>query len=202
MNHIYDPKEMERMAVARESFSGRLLTDSQFDEAIAITGIIEREINKSGAFKEKLQDYSFAYARTEKFDQMKAETIVRDLFKARTGMTMNQMREKLKSNEEALSQQQKQTAFGYARDVEAMVRDGHKMSFYRASAHQAQQMAVNLNITELSAKRLISEAFSVQNGRDFYEWGKDLDTQYYRPQIEAEKQRSQQPRQQSLSLSR
>ncbi|SDU42410.1 hypothetical protein [Stappia sp. ES.058] len=202
MNLTYDPKEMERVAAARESFSGRLLTNSQFDEGMTITGIIEQEIKKSGVFKEKLQDFSFAYARTEKFDQMKAETIVRDLFKARTGMTMNQMRERLKANEEALTPEQKSGAVIYARAVEPMVRDGNKISFHRAAAHQAQDMAANLDITELGAKRLMSEAFKLQQGRDFYEWGKDLDTQYYRPQIEAEEQRAQQPRQQSLSLSR
>jgi hypothetical protein len=63
----------ERLAAARESFSGRLLSDAQFKEAIAITGIIEREIHCSGTFKEKLSDYSYAFARTERFDAAKAE---------------------------------------------------------------------------------------------------------------------------------
>ena len=95
MNYFYNPKEQERMLEARESFSGRLLTDAQFDEAMALTGIIEREIKKNGAFKEKLGDYAHAFSRTEHFVSAKAETVVRDLFKARTGMTMNQMREEL-----------------------------------------------------------------------------------------------------------
>ena len=60
MNYFLEPKEQERLLVARESFSGRLLTDAQFDEAMAITGIIEREIQKIGAFKEKLGDYAYA----------------------------------------------------------------------------------------------------------------------------------------------
>ena len=51
MNYFYNPKEQERMLEARESFSGRLLTDAQFDEAMALTGIIEREIRKNGAFR-------------------------------------------------------------------------------------------------------------------------------------------------------
>ena len=33
MNNFYTPKENERVATARESFSGRLLTDRQFDDA-------------------------------------------------------------------------------------------------------------------------------------------------------------------------
>ena len=85
MNRPTTPNARPGLDVARESFSGRLLTNAQFEEAMAITGIIRREIQNSGSFKEKLGDYAHAFARTEKFDVMKAETIIRDLFKARTG---------------------------------------------------------------------------------------------------------------------
>jgi hypothetical protein len=202
MTTIYPPHEVKQIAQARESFSGRLLTDSQFDEGIAITGIIEREIRKSGTFKEKLHDFSFAYARTERFDPVKAETILRDLFKERTGMTMNQMRESLKANEDALAPEQKIEAVRYARAIEPMIRDGNKISFRRAYAHQAGEMASAFNITEAGAKRHMSESFQAQHGKDLIEWGKELDSQYYRPQIEAEKQKQDRPRQQSLTLSR
>lgn len=84
MNYLYHPKENERVAEARDSFSGRPLTNSQFDEGILIGVIVEREILRNGAFKEKLTDYSHAFARTEQFDTARAETIIRDLFKART----------------------------------------------------------------------------------------------------------------------
>ena len=40
MNEPYDSGEVQRAAQARESFSGRLLTDTQFEDAMAITGII------------------------------------------------------------------------------------------------------------------------------------------------------------------
>jgi len=53
----------DRRISARENFSGRLLTEPQFDEAMAITGIIEREIQRTGTFKEKLGDYAHAFAR-------------------------------------------------------------------------------------------------------------------------------------------
>ena len=202
MNLTYDPQEKKRVELARESFSGRLLTDKQFDEGMMITNIIEQEILKSGLFKEKLQDFSFAYARTEKFDQMKAETIIRDLFKARTGQTMNQMRENLKASENALTPQQKMEAAVYVQAIEPMVRDGNKISFRRALAHQASKMASAFNITENGATRQMSECTKVSFDKDLFEWGKEPDTQYYRPQIEAEKQRNQRPRQQSLSLSR
>jgi hypothetical protein len=202
MTTTYPPLEVQQIAQARESFSGRLLTDNQFDEGIAITGIIEREIQKSGTFKEKLHDFSFAYARTERFDQMKAETIIRDLFKERVGQTMNQMREKLKANEDALTPQQKLEAVRYARAIEPMIRDGDKISFRRAYAHQAGEMASSLNITESGAKRHMSESFQAQHGKDLIEWGKELDNQYYRPQIDAQKRGQDRPRQQTLSLTR
>jgi len=154
------PDEHDRTAAARESFSGRLLTDSQFEDAIAITGILEREILKSGSFKEKLADYAFAFARTENFDAGKSETILRDLFKARTGQSMNQLRETLAEREEKLPPQSKTLAVDYARAVGPMVRDGDKISFNRAYAHQAQRFAGEIGITDTGAKRLMREEFA------------------------------------------
>ncbi len=191
MNYIYDPKEQQRVVDARESFSGRLLSNPQFDEAMAITGIIEREILKSGAFKEKLGDYAYAFARTENFDALKAETIIRDLFKARTGKTMNEMREALVEREEKLTDHQKRAAFDFAKGVGEMIENGNKISFNRAFTHQAQALATELGITDVGAKRLMKDAFSAASGKDLYEHGKALEEQFYRPQIEAEKQKAE-----------
>lgn len=190
MKYQYEPREAQRLAEARESFSGRLLTDAQFDESIAITGIIEREIKKSGSFKEKLGDYAYAFSRTENFDAGKAETVLRDLFKARTGQSMNQMREDLAAREDKLIDREKSTAFENALAVGAMIETGEKMSFNRAFAHQGQMLAEDLGITDAGAKRLMKEEFKAAQGVDLYDWGKELEEKFYRPQIEAEKERS------------
>lgn len=190
----YDPKEVNAVAIARESFSGRYLTDSQFDEAMAITGIIEREITKSGAFKEKLGDYAYAMARTEKLDAMKAENTIRDLFKSRVGQSMNQMREGLMAREEKLTGQEKAAAYDHAMGMARMIRDGIKMPFHRAYAHQAQGLAQDLGITDAGAKSLMQEAFRTKENRELYDWGKELEDRYYRPQIEAEKKEREQGR--------
>lgn len=187
MNHYYDPKENERVAHARDSFSGRLLTNAQFDEAIAITGIIEREITRSGTFKEKLGDYAHAFARTENFDALKAETILRDLFKARVGRSMNQMREDLVQREEKLPANARTLALEHAREVGSMIRDGILISFNRAFSHQAQAMASGLGITDAGAKRLMKDEFKAAENREFYEWGKEMEEQFYKPQVEAER---------------
>lgn len=187
MNYFYTPKEQDRILEARESFSGRLLTDAQFDEAMAVTGIIEREIQKNGAFKEKLGDYAYAFARTENFDALKAETILRDLFKARTGQSMNDMRKDFVDREEKLPKQEKTLALDYARAVGTMIKDGDKINFNRAFSHQAQQLAGELKITDAGAKRLMKEEFAAVEDRDLYDWGKELEGQFYKPQIEAEK---------------
>lgn len=202
MNQPTKTTETERITAARDSFSGRLLTDAQFDEAIAITGIIEREIYKSGSFKEKLGDYAYAFARTENFDVAKSETILRDLFKARTGQSMNQMREGLMEQETKLPAQHKSLAVDYAKAVGTMIRDGDKISFNRAFAHQAQRFAGDLGITDAGAKRLMREEFNAVERRDFYEWGKEVETQFYRPQIEAEKQRSAPEQSRDMSADR
>lgn len=188
MQIMYDPKEMERVKSARESFSGRLLSDPQFDEAMTITGIIEKEIQKTGRFKEKLGDYAFAFARTEKFETHKAEVAIRDLFKERTGMSMNEMRELLVKREETLSETQKRSAFTAALQVGKMIEEGDKISFHRAFSHEARTLGSDLNITDLGAKRLMGEQFEAVNGEKFYDWGKEQEKKFYTPQIEAEKQ--------------
>ncbi len=209
MNVVYDNQERERILKARESFSGRLLTDSQFDEAMAITGVIEREIRETGTFKEKLGDYAHAFARTEKFDALKGEEIIRDLYQARTGQSMNQLREHLRTRETnlfgrkqntdsgntekesiqpQLSQTDKNLAYQYASDIGAIIEKGNKMSFYRAYAHQGSELAKEFEITEVAARRLMNDEFKMTEKHNLYDWGKELEEKYYKPQIQAEKE--------------
>ena len=202
MNNLYDPKEQNRVGEARESFSGRILTNRQFDDAMAITGILEREIQATGKFKEKLSDYAVAMARTEKFDVMKSETILRDLYKVRTGETMNQTREKLMEREQSLSDGQKNGAYKHAKEVGQMIEDGNKISFHRAYAHVASDLANGLGITDVAAKTLMKEALKSVEDKDLYEWGKAQEEKYYRPQIEAEKQQRETSRTQTRSHQR
>lgn len=202
MNYTYDPKEMDRVAAARESFSGRLLTDAQFDESMALTGILEREIHKSGSFKEKLGDYAYAFARSERFDAVKSETILRDLFKERTGQTMNQMREELAKREENFTDEQRQIAYQHACDIGQMMEEGNKLSFHRTAAHQAQTLATEFGITDAGAKRLMAEEFKAAENSELYDWGKELDEQHYRPQIDAEKAEREQSQSRGQSRGR
>ena len=180
------PQDMS--AEAREIFSARLLTDAQFEECVAITNIIGREIRKSGTFKEKLGDYSYAFSRSEKFDPMKAETILRDVFKARTGLSMNQLREKLVQGEETISDPQRQKAYDHACRIGELMEQGDKLTFNRTLASQAQGLAREFGITDAAARRLMAEEFQAAEQVSLYEWGKELDEKIYRPQIEAERQ--------------
>lgn len=193
MNMYFDPKETDRVALARDSFAGRLLTDTQFNEAMAITGIIESEIKKSGTFREKLGDYAHAFARTEKFDAVKAETTLRDLFKARTGQSMNEMREQLMEREKGLADLDPEMVKDFTRAIGPMIKEGNKMTFHRAYDVQAGQLANELGITNSGAKRLMTETFRQEAGSELYDWGKGLEEKYYRPQIEAEKQERAKP---------
>jgi hypothetical protein len=192
MTKTTEMTEHKRLDEARESFSGRLLTDPQFEEAIAITRIIEREIRKSGAFKDKLGDYAYAMARTEKIDAMKAESTIRDLFRVRTGQTMNQMREALAQREDKLPKDAGQKAYDHAMQIGHIVTEGDKVSFFRAYAYQAQELAADLGITDSGARALMRDNFKAAENRELADWGKELDEQYYRPQIEAEKEQREQ----------
>jgi hypothetical protein len=215
MNHIFEGAENQRIVQARESYSGRLLSNDQFDEAIAITGIVEKQIQKTGTFKDKLGDYANAFARSEKFNMIQAETILRDLFKIRTGKTMNQMRETLIAQEEklmglpyarsgngeqaqdaiepSLSERGKNSAYQAAAAIGDMIEQGDKISFFRAYTHQASQLAQEFGVTEMGARRLMREEFKAVEGQELMDWGKQLEDTYYKPQIEAEKQARQKP---------
>jgi len=189
MNMMYNPDEMKRIGDARESFSARLLTERKFEDAMAITG----RIKETGKFKDCLNDFANAYARTERFDIMKADSTLRDLFKIRTGVTMNQMREALMENEQKLfdrknnpAEAERQKAYMAANEVGRMVEEGNKMSFHRAFAQEASVFANEHNITDVGAKKFISETFAETENHVFHDWGKELDEKFFRPQIKAE----------------
>ena len=171
-------KSESELSKARESFSGRLLTDPQFDEAMAITKIIEREIYRSGSFKNKLQDYAYAMARSENMDTRKLESTVRDLFKVRTGQTMNQLRESLKAREETHPDNLQDMALIHAHEIEVGMAGGDKIAFHRSVAEKAQSLADELGVTDNHAKKLMIDAFTAQQGDDgvsWKEWGTKLD---------------------------
>lgn len=206
MDILYSPEETKRVGAARESFSGVLLSDRQYNDAMVLTGIIERRILETGAFKDPLSDFANAFARTERFDAMKADSILRDLFRSRTGMTMNQMREMLMDSERKLfdreqnpAEAQRQKAYMAANETARMVKEGTKMSFHRAFAHQAAGLARDLNITDAGAKKFIKEVFAETENQSFHDYGKTLDEKYFRPQIKAEqKQRQEQKAQRQM----
>lgn len=187
MNIVNNPKDAETYIKARESFSGRGLTEGQFSDAMAITSVVDREILKTGKFRERTADYAHAFARTEQFTAMKAETIIRDLYKVRFGQSMNERRKSLVASEEQLTQVEKDATLGHARAVGDSIQNGIKVPFYRSLDIQAIDLATKLDVTESCAKSLMSEAFEKAEGREFYGWGKEVEKQFYAPQIEAER---------------
>lgn len=182
------PDETERIAVARESFSGRLLSDTQFSEAIANTRIVEGEIYRSGTFKEVLGGYAHAFGRRQKIDAQRAENIIRDLYKDRVGETMNQTRERLMKREDALTKNEKAIGYEHAVRIGERVEHGDKIAFSRAYAAEAAEMAGTLGITHSAARRFMAEEFEAAENLPLRDWGKDLDARHFQPQIEAEKQ--------------
>ena len=204
MDIMYNPKELDRLHTARESYSGRSLSDPDFDEAVMVTGIIEKEIQKTGKFTEKLAEYSAAYAHTKQnLSVVNAEKAIRDLFRERTGLTMNELRETFVKREESLTDEQRKAALPYAENVGSTIESGNKISFHRAFASEAKQCAMELNITDLGAKRLMSEQFEAAHGEKLYDWGKEKEATYYKPQIEAERQeRANAKQQRSQAYSR
>ena len=192
MNRLDDTKAKDALRAARESFSGRLLTNPQFEEATAITRIIEREIHNSGSFKEKLGDYAHAFARSERFDAVKADTILRDIFKERTGQTMNALRESLAEREKEVTDKDRVRALEAAYGIGAMIERGPMISLRRAYAHQAEELAETLGITDGAAKTLMKDEFKAAERAELFDWGKEIEERYFRPHVEAEQRRREQ----------
>lgn len=100
---------------------------------------------------------------------------------------MNELRENLAKNFDALADEQRSLGFEFAKAALTMVEEGDKIAFHRAFAHQAALMATELSITDYAAKQLMSEQYELQEKSEFYEVGKQVEDKFYRPQIEAEK---------------
>lgn len=181
------PAPEDREKTTRESFSGRMLNNRLFADFVAVTQIIERGIRENGSFLDQLGDYSYAIARSQRFDAAKADTTLRDLFRERTGQTMNQLRERLIQREESLTPAEKSRALTFAAEIGGIVEVGDKLTFNRVLAEQAQRYGDELGITHTKARGLMAEAFEASEGRSIYDWGKELDQRFFQAQVDAEK---------------
>ena len=178
-----------RITEARQSFTGKSLTEGQFAESWALAEVMAHSIHASGSFHEKLTDYAHAFARSEKFDAVKGETIIRDIFKARYGVTMNQMRENYIKRADEVKESAREDAIAHARGIESLIADGETMPFYRAYDTSSAQLAERFGITQAAAKTMMKDAYREIEGREIFETGKALEEQHHRPRVEAEQAR-------------
>jgi hypothetical protein len=149
-----------RIQAARDSFSGRTLTDSQFKEAWALSRVLQGEIQKTGSFREKLTDYAHAYGRSEKFDALRGETILRDIYTARYGQSMNQTREGLLAAAENLPANAKTLALNAAESIGEQIQQAPTQPFYMAYDNAAVALA-----TELKPARRLRRPITAQSAR-------------------------------------
>ena len=187
--------DQERIKQIRTSETGRTLTTSQFSEAWSIAGIMHHTIRKTGTFRDKLTDYSHAFAREERFDALLGENTVRKIFAERYGETMNDMRERLAANYEQLPDSGRAMALEVAKTIEPMIKQGETMPFYMAYDRSGRQLAKSLDITENGAKELMKDTYRETTGKDLYETCKAVEKAHYRaPQndVQPKQARSQQ----------
>lgn len=173
---------------ARESFSGKGMTETQLQTAWAISQIVREEIQQSGSFIETLTDYSHAFSRPERFDAMRGEKMLRDIYEARFDETMNATRERLKTAEEHLPDIAKTRALDCAESVGQLIEKAPTQPFYKAYDRAAVTLSKELGITQLGAKTLMKETFQQHNGADLYETGKAQEEKFHKPVREAEQQ--------------
>ncbi|MEM6758179.1 MAG: hypothetical protein AAF601_01735 [Pseudomonadota bacterium] len=171
---------------ARETFSGKTMTDTQIKKAMGIAVVIEAEIQRSGSFKGDLTDYAHAFARNEKFDALRGETMIRDTFTARYGMSMNQMREGLLEAEQNLPETARTRALACAETIGDLIQKAPTQPFYQAYDRAGTTLSKELGITQNAAKSLMSEMFAQQHGKELYAHGKEVEEAYHTPVREAE----------------
>lgn len=188
MTDLFDQEQNDKTAIVRESFVGKSLTEAQRDIAMSVAQIIDRHIQKTGSFREPLTDYAHAFARSEKFDAMKGETIIRDVYAAQYGRTMNATREALLKNEKNLPEQAREQALQSARVTLEAISDGETQPFYKSYDRAGSDLARSLSITESAAKSQMTESYRAVEGRELYETGKELEEKYHRPKAEAARQ--------------
>ncbi|MEM8646933.1 MAG: hypothetical protein AAGF86_11375 [Pseudomonadota bacterium] len=179
--HANDQLTQPGREAARESFSGRSLTSSQFNEAWAIAAILHEKIQATGSFRETLTDYAHAYARPERFDALRGETILRDIYQGRYGQSLNQTREGLIANEEALPDAARTRALTCAETIGELIQKAPTQPFYQAYDRAAVTLAGELQITQVAAKALMKESYQTAHNRDLYEAGKEIEDAYNRP---------------------
>lgn len=172
----------------RDSYVGKSLTDAQRDIAMNLAGIIDRHIQKTGSFREPLTDYAHAFSRSEKFDAMKGETIIRDVYTAQYGRTMNATREALLENEKNLPESSREQSIQAARQTLEAISTGETEPFYKAYDRAGSRLARSFGITESAAKSLMTESYRSVEERELYETGKELEEKYHRPKVEAARQ--------------
>lgn len=176
----------DTLQAARESFSGKTMTESQLIVAVAITDILDAEIKRSGSFIEKLTDYSHAFARNEKFDAPRAEKMIRDIYTASRGQSMNQTRESLQASAENLPDIARTRALDRAESVAERIQSGPTQPYYLALDQASRSLAEEFGITQNMAKELMSDTFEQHHGKELYAHGKEVEEAYHKPVREAE----------------
>ncbi|GAA6207893.1 hypothetical protein NBRC116601_11860 [Cognatishimia sp. WU-CL00825] len=178
-----DPKRQ----AARQSFTGSRVSESQFEMAQNLGSVIHAGIWKDGDFFERLKKYSEAFADTQKFDEKRAEIIIRDVYTAYHGHSMNALREELRNNRAALQEAGEDVAQPHVQAVKHHIKDGKTMSYGAALDTQAVAMSRRFRITENTAMSMMHESNERETGRSLSEIGKELENQYHRPVRDAER---------------
>ena len=182
----------------RNSEVAKTLTEAQYVIAVGVANVINYHIQKTGSFRDALTDYAHAFARSEKFDAMKGEIIIRDVYKEQYGRTMNAAREALLENAKNLPETAREQALQAARKTLDKISQGEIEPFYRAYDREGSILARTLNVTESGAKQLMVESYRAVEGRELYETGKELEEQHHKPKVDEARQERAKARSQDV----
>ncbi len=198
MTNPEDKAAQKPLANARNSYIAKTLTEAQWDMAVDVASIINRQIQKTGSFREALTDYAHAFSRSEKFDAAKGEIIIRDVFAAQYGQTMNALRETLLGNEKNLPENAREQGIQSARQALDSIAQGETEPFFKTYDRESKKLALALNITESGAKKIMVESYRAIEGRELYESGKELEELHHKPKVDEARTERKNTRSQSM----
>lgn len=183
---MFDEKPDAEIDAVKQSQTGKRLTEGQLSDAMNLTGVIRQHIHKTGSFIEPLTDYAHAFARNEKFDALRAEKMVRDVYTAVQGQSMNKTREALMAAETNLPDNAKTRALDCAETIEQLIQAAPTQPFYQAYDRAAVTLSAEFAITQSAAKAMMKETFEAHHGKDLYAHGKSAEETHHKPVRDAE----------------
>lgn len=163
------------------SHTCKTLSVSQLRVVAAKVEILQSGIQKDGSFFQPLKMEAKSFAKAEDIDDLYAEAILRDAYKAICGKTLFATRTELLEREASWPKDANSAALEGIQAVKRMIVEAETMSAFQAMDQVSHTIAKTLEITENGAKRMMAATFEQTQGGELHEHLKTLEQTHHVP---------------------